>query len=238
MIEHIARYPRLRDRALFVGDLDDVVAESFGPDLPLIRDWTRDHYDFPGYMTGFDPADFADREALRHELGYRPDERVCIVTVGGSGVGEHLLRRVIDAYPEAARRIDGLRMVVVAGPRIDPATLPAHEGLEIRAYVHDLYRHLAACRSRGRPGRADHLDGVDGQRAAVPLLPAPPPLRAELPRAPPPRALRRRALHGLRDRRPGEIAAAIAEEIGRETAYRPVASDGAARAAALIAELL
>ena len=37
---------------------------------------------------------------------------------------------------------------------------------------------------------------------------------------------------------PDEIATAIAEEIGRETAYRPVATDGAARAAALIAELL
>ena len=36
-------------------------------------------------------------------------------------------------------------MIVVAGPRIDPATLPAHDGLEVRAYVHDLYRHLAAC---------------------------------------------------------------------------------------------
>ena len=28
MIEHIARYPRLRDRALFVGDLEDVVADA------------------------------------------------------------------------------------------------------------------------------------------------------------------------------------------------------------------
>ena len=36
-------------------------------------------------------------------------------------------------------------MIVVAGPRIDPASLPAADGLEVRAYVHDLYRHLAAC---------------------------------------------------------------------------------------------
>jgi len=36
-------------------------------------------------------------------------------------------------------------MVVVAGPRIDPASLPAHPGVEVRAYVHDLYRHLAVC---------------------------------------------------------------------------------------------
>jgi hypothetical protein len=37
---------------------------------------------------------------------------------------------------------------------------------------------------------------------------------------------------------PPEIAAAIAEEIGREVDYRPVRTDGARRAAALIAELL
>jgi hypothetical protein len=37
---------------------------------------------------------------------------------------------------------------------------------------------------------------------------------------------------------PPEIAAAIASEIGREVDYRPVATDGAARAAALLADLL
>jgi hypothetical protein len=37
---------------------------------------------------------------------------------------------------------------------------------------------------------------------------------------------------------PEEIAAAIAEEIGREVDYLPVAGDGAARAAGLLGELL
>jgi hypothetical protein len=37
---------------------------------------------------------------------------------------------------------------------------------------------------------------------------------------------------------PASIAQAIAEEIGRDVAYRPVETDGAARAAARIAELL
>ena len=131
MIEQIARYPRVRDRAIFVGDAEDVVPDRFGPDLPAIRTWTEEHYDFAGYITGFDPADFADRNALRAELGYTSDEAVCIVTVGGSGVGGHLLRRVIKAFPEAKRRVPELRMIVVAGPRIDPATLGAHDGLEV-----------------------------------------------------------------------------------------------------------
>ncbi len=37
---------------------------------------------------------------------------------------------------------------------------------------------------------------------------------------------------------PDAIARAIAEEIGREVSYRPVAPGGAGRAAAMIAELL
>src|SRR5215203_2499377 len=128
MIEHIARYPRVRDRAVFVGNPGDIVPDAFGPKLPLIRDWTREHYSFAGYVTGFEPSKVADRQALRHELGYRDDEQVCIVTVGGSGVGGALLRKVIAAYPLAKQAVPELRMIVVAGPRIDPASLPTHDG--------------------------------------------------------------------------------------------------------------
>ena len=96
-----------------MGDPDDIVPDTFGPGLPRIREWTEAHYDFAGYVTGFDPRQLADREAL----GYRQDERLCIVTVGGSGVGGQLLRRVIAAFPEAKERVPGLRMIVVAGLR-------------------------------------------------------------------------------------------------------------------------
>jgi pimeloyl-ACP methyl ester carboxylesterase len=143
MIEQIARYPHVRDRAIFVGEADDIVPDRFGPGLPLIRDWTVEHFSFSGYITGFPPAAIHDRAELRRQLGYREDERVCLVSVGGSGVGSDLLQRVIAAYPEARRRVDGLRMVVVAGPRIDSASLPAPPGVEVHGYVDDLHRHLA-----------------------------------------------------------------------------------------------
>ena len=146
MIEHVERFPRIRDRAIFVGEPDDIVPDAFGPGMPLIRDWTERHFAFSGYVTGFDPAPLIEgREDLRRELGYRPDQRVVIVTVGGSGVGEALLRLVIASYPDAARRVNGLRMIAVAGPRIDPSTLGAQPGVEIRPFVPSLYRHLAAC---------------------------------------------------------------------------------------------
>ena len=56
----------------------------------------------------------------------------------GMGMGAVALAGVLPIAP-------ALRMIVVAGPRIDPATLPAYDGLELHGYVHDLYRHLAAC---------------------------------------------------------------------------------------------
>src|SRR6476646_3081084 len=116
MVEHVARFPRLRDRSLFVGDPDDCVPDSLGDGLPTIRDWTSDHFDFTGYVTGSTPMTDDDRRAVRERLGWRDDERRVVVAVGGTSVGEPLLRRAIAAYPLAAARVPGLRMTVVAGP--------------------------------------------------------------------------------------------------------------------------
>jgi pimeloyl-ACP methyl ester carboxylesterase len=238
MIEHIARFPRVRDRAVYVGNESDIVGDAFGPDLPFIRDWTREHFDFAGYITGFDPVDFADRDALRAELGYGPDEQVCIVTVGGSGVGGHLLRRVIDAFPQAKGQIPGLRMVVVAGPRIDPATLPSAEGLEIRRYVHELYRHLAACDLAVVQGGLTTTMELTANRRPFLYFP----LRHHFEQNFHVRHRLQQYGSGrcmdFEESTPDVIADAIDEEIGRPIDYQPVESDGAARAAAHIAELL
>jgi pimeloyl-ACP methyl ester carboxylesterase/predicted glycosyltransferase len=238
MIEHIARYPRLRDRALFVGDPDDVVGDAFGPDLPLIRDWTEQNFAFPGYITGFDPAEFADRERLRAELGYRANEAVCIVTVGGSGVGADLLRRVVASFPDAKELVPNLRMIVVAGPRIDPRSLPAHDGLEVRAYVHELYRHLAACDlAVVQGGLTTSMELTANRRPFLSF-----PLRHHFEQNFHVRhRLDRYGAGRVMDfdtDGPSEIALAIAQEIGRDVDYRPVDMGGAARAAASIAELL
>ena len=238
MIDHIARHPAVRDRAIFVGNPADVVPRTFGPELPRIRDWTEANYAFSGYITGFDPSALGDRAALRAELGYRPGEKICIVSVGGSGVGAHLLRRVIASYPEARRREPALRMIVVAGPRIDPASLPRHPGLEVVAYVHNLYRHLAACDLAVVQGGL--TTSMELTANARPFLYFP--LRHHFEQ-------NVHVRHRLQNYGAGRcmdfdgaapevIAAAIAEEIGRPTSSKPVETDGAERAAALIAELL
>ncbi|MDQ6822216.1 MAG: alpha/beta fold hydrolase [Actinomycetota bacterium] len=238
MIEQIARYPRVRDRAVFVGEPEDIVPDRFGAGLPTIREWTEQHFSFAGYVTGFDPAALADRRAVRNELGYDPREQVCIVTVGGSGVGGELLRRVIASFPAAKRLLPQLRMIVVAGPRIDPATLPAVDGLEILTYVHDLYRHLAACDVAIIQGGLSTAMELTANRRPFLYFP----LRHHFEQNFHVRHRLERYRAGRRmdfdDSPPEAIAAAIAQEIGRDVDYRPVATDGAARAAALIAETL
>ena len=238
MIEHIARFPRVRDHAIFVGNDSDIVPDAFGPELPLIRDWTREHYSFAGYVTGFDPSDFADRARLRHELGYRGDEQICIVTVGGSGVGGHLLRRVIEAFPEAKHRVPALRMVVVTGPRIDPDTFPKHEGLEVRGFVPELYRHLAACDLAVVQGGLTTCMELTATRRPFLYVP----LRHHFEQNFHVRhRLEQYGAGRLLDfdvATPERIGEMIAQEIGRQVDYRPVEHDGATAAAALIAELL
>ncbi|HEX6420493.1 MAG TPA: alpha/beta fold hydrolase [Acidimicrobiales bacterium] len=238
MIGHIARYPRVRDLALFVGNPDDIVPERFGADLPPIREWTEEHFRFPGYITGFDPDGVADREALRHELGYGPDERVCVVTVGGSGVGADLLRRMVKAYPAAAARVPGLRMLVVAGPRIDPASLPGGDRVELRAYVPGLYRHLAASDLAVVQGGLTTCMELTASRRPFVYVPLRQHFEQNF------HVHHRLRGHGAGRRvdfdeaDPDALAEVIATELGRTPAYRPVERDGAARAAAAIAELL
>ena len=239
MLEHVERFPRIRDRSVFVGQPDDIVPDDFGPGLPAIREWTERHYAFSGYITGYDPAPLVERrEELRRELGYGADERIAIVTVGGSGVGEALLRRVIASYPEAARRVNGLRMIAVAGPRIDPASLEAPAGVEVRGFVPRLYEHLAACDlAIVQGGLTTTMELAAARRPFLYF-----PLRHHFEQ-------NRHVRHRLErydagramdyDASPPEvIAAAIADEIDRPVTSLPVESDGAARAAALIAELI
>jgi pimeloyl-ACP methyl ester carboxylesterase/predicted glycosyltransferase len=236
MIEHVARYPWVRDLSIFVGQPDDIVPSAFGPGLPSIRDWTSDHFAFPGYITGSEPV---DRDEARSALGHRPDERVCIATVGGSGVGTALLRAVLDAFPQVHAEVPDLRLHLVTGPRIDPGALgDLPVGCHASAYVPDLYRHLAACDLALVQGGLTTAMELTANRR--PFLYFPLRCHFEQQVHVPHRlerygAGRRVDLDGLD---PDALATAIVGELDRPVDYRPVETDGAARAAALIAGLL
>lgn len=239
MLEQRARYRRLRDRSIFVGNPEDVVEESFGPGLPMIRDWTVANYDFAGYVTGFAPPEEALRRRTRSRLGYRPDDLLCVVTVGGSGVGEALLSRVMDAVPAARRLVPELRFLVVTGPRIDPASLPRRRGSRVRGFVPDLYLALAACDvALVQGGLTTCMELAAAQRPFLYV-----PLRNHFEQNIHVRhrldrygAGRCTTYDEASD--PDALARLIADAVVQQVDHRPVETDGAARAAALLGELL
>lgn len=238
MIEHVERHPAVRDRAIFVGNRDDILPHGFGANLPGMRDWVPKHFDFSGYILGQHPGRFGSREELRHALGYRRDERICIVTVGGSGVGSHLIRRILQSYPAVRAKLPELRMIIAAGPRIDPASLQAPAGVEVRSFVPDLDRHLAACDlALVQGGLATCMELA---AAATPFLYFPLKNHFEQNYHVAHRLDRYGA--GIRmdytTATPEVIADAIVTALSRPTGFSPVEADGASRAAKMLSELL
>jgi UDP:flavonoid glycosyltransferase YjiC (YdhE family) len=179
-----------------------------------------------------------DREAVRAELGYGPDEVVCLVTVGGSGVGSGLLQRVTAAYPDARARVPGLRMIVVCGPRIDPDSVPVPDGVERVAYVDRLSRHLAACDVAVTQGGLTTCMELAAAKRPFVYFPLARHFEQNL------HVRHRLERYGagrpmdLATATPESIAGAIVAALGDEAVPADVERDGAARAAALIGQLL
>jgi hypothetical protein len=123
---------------------EDVVDEPFGPGLPRIRDWTAQHFDFTGYITGFDAGVPTDVEAMRAELGYHQDERICVVSVGGSGIGRSCSVVRSTRTPAAAARSPDCGWSSSPAP-YRSAVAARHRrrrGAGVRPCLH---RHLAVC---------------------------------------------------------------------------------------------
>jgi predicted glycosyltransferase len=240
MLEQIERFPRVRDLSLFVGNPIDVVPDLFGADLPTIRSWTEAHYAFPGYLQYFDPAAYSNTQALRERFGFEPGEPVVVAAIGGTGVGRELLNRIIQAAPAARQAVPGLRIVVVAGPRVDPAALPKASGVDVRGYVPDLFEHLAACDlALVQGGLTTTMELVATGR---PFLYFPLRSHFEQQRHVPHRLANYGVNDGARldfdDCVPDLLAARIAESLRQAPEYRPIETDGVNRAAEMIAKLL
>ena len=129
-------------------------------------------------------------------------------------------------------------MIVVAGPRIDPQALGAPADVEVRCFVPDLDRHLAACDLALVQGGLTTC--MELTAAGTPFLYFP--LRNHFEQ-------NFHVAHRL-DRygagRRLDFASATPEMIAREivaalrapAAFKPVEADGAARAARMLAELI
>ena len=104
MIEHVERFPRVRDRAVYVGDPDDLVPRPSARGCPPIRAWTERHYAFAGYIPAYDPAAYRPTGRLRAELGYG-DEPLCLVAVGRVRRRRAAAARAFEALPRARERV-------------------------------------------------------------------------------------------------------------------------------------
>ena len=102
-VERMRRYPRLRDRSMFVGNPADLVDTAARP-RPADRARVGRRSATTSPATSPAARRPADREELRAELGYRPDEQVCVVD---------------------RRRLGGRHATCCAGPR--QAFPPAEE---------------------------------------------------------------------------------------------------------------
>jgi UDP-N-acetylglucosamine:LPS N-acetylglucosamine transferase len=142
------------------------------------------------------------------------------------------------SFDEAKRHVPALRMIAVAGPRIDPSSLPQAPGLEVRPYVHNLYRHLAACDLAVVQGGLTTAMELTANRRPFIYFP----LKHHFEQNFHVRHRLERYGAGRQmdfDESPSPaIAEAIAQEIGTEADYQPVETDGARRAAERIAEML
>lgn len=131
------------NRGVIIGEADDIPDIRFGPLLPNRREHAHRCYEFVGYVLPFDLAALRDRQRLRAELGYGTAPLV-VCSVGGLAVGRDLLELCGQAYALLTESIPGLHMVLVCGPGIEPDSLDVPGGVEVRGYVPQLYRNLAA----------------------------------------------------------------------------------------------
>ena len=195
MIEQIARFPRVRDRAVFVGSPDDIVP---APSDPTYRS-----------------SETGPRATTTSQVMSRASIRVSSKTEAPSDTGR--TRRSASSRLAARGRccpappghcLLPAGEAVGTGPANDrrgrapnrPRTLPSYDGLEIRAYVHELYRHLAVYDLAVVQGGLTTAMELTASRRPFLYFPSSP-LRAELPRTASSQPLRRRPLHGLRHRR-------------------------------------
>jgi UDP-N-acetylglucosamine:LPS N-acetylglucosamine transferase len=129
-------------------------------------------------------------------------------------------------------------MIVVTGPRIDPASLPQAPGLEYRAFVPDLYAQLAGCDLAVVQGGLSTCMELTALKRPFIYFP----LRRHFEQnVHVPHRLSRYGA-GVRmdyDRTdPETLAHAIADGLKRPVLYRDVETGGARRAATRIARLL
>ena len=238
IIEHLDRYPYVRDRSLFLGSFAELPDASMGHGLPGVRDWSQRIYTSVPYVVPFDPSAFRRPAALRRSLGYGTGYPLYLASVGGTSVGRDLLELTAESFAIVRKDQPDARMVMVTGPRLAPEELPDIEGMEKRGYVADLFAHLAASDAAVvQGGLSTTMELVAARRPFVYF-----PLARHWEQQ---HFVTHRLDHYRAGTRmdfatttPPELAAALIAARAARPTYRPIRRGGAEKAGALLAGLL
>jgi pimeloyl-ACP methyl ester carboxylesterase/predicted glycosyltransferase len=238
MIEHRARYPRLRDRSVFIGGFDELPDASLGDGLPTVRGWTKDWFESVPYIVPYNTLDYRDTASVRGRLGHGVGYPLIVAAVGGTAVGAGLLDLIAEGFRYLRKDVPEARMLMVTGPRIDPRDLPDVDGMTKLGFVPNLYEHLAVCDAAVvQGGLSTTMELVAARRPFLYF-----PLQSHFEQ-------RRFVTHRLDSYRAGiqmeyaqssplDVAVALQRALSEPVQYRSVASDGASKAAERIASLL
>lgn len=229
---------RTINAVLFVGEFEDIPDRRMGFLLPNRRVWAEcRNVRYLGYIFPFEISDYADQSRVRKSLGYG-SEPLIVAAIGGTGIGGELLDLCGRAFSLAKQEIPGLRLVLVCGPRIAPDSLSVPEGVEVKGYVPDLYRHFAACDLAIVQGGGTTTLELTALRR--PFLYFPLEGHFEQSNSVAPRLARHRAgipmLYSKTT--PESLARQITAQIGKETSWPPIPMDGARKAAEIIDRFL
>jgi UDP-N-acetylglucosamine:LPS N-acetylglucosamine transferase len=137
------RLRHARNGVIYIGELDGIPDERMGFLLPNRRRYAQKHYEIVGYVLPFDPAEMLSREQMKRKLGYG-NEPLVFCTIGGTAIGKELLELCSAAYVAIKKEIPDVKMVMACGPRLERETVNAAEGVDVRGYIPELYKHFAA----------------------------------------------------------------------------------------------
>ncbi len=139
----ITHKPRLWDKTIFIGEIEDIQNKKFGFLLPNRRELAEKYFDFVGYILNFNPNDYMNKEKVRKTLGYSK-EPLAICSIGGTSAGKELLDLALEAVPIIRKEIPDFHMLLVLGPELPPDYVNSVEGVTVVGYLANLYKHLAA----------------------------------------------------------------------------------------------
>ena len=240
MIEQRARFARVRDRSVFVGDPDDVVEDDFGPGLPSIRTWTAGELRLRRVRHRVRPRrSWRAPSGCARRWASGPARSCAWSPSAGRASGRRCCAGSWTScrWSASSRRSSGSRSSPARGST--RRRCPRGRGRRCSGTCPDLFRHLAACDVavvQGGLTTTMELTALNKPFVYVPLrhhFEQNLHVRKRLDRY---EAGRHLAYEDAVD--PDALAEAIVKEASRDVRYRPVATDGAARAAAMLADLV